>query len=127
MLFEALPAKLYDQRLTSENCPLYLQADELKEIFEEVNGLKDCLQRCVTDKKQLFGALPAMLYDQHLAFEKRPLYLQANELKEIFEEVNGLKDCLQRCVTGMGGAFKKSHISRQLKAMGLKRNRLTDS
>lgn len=48
-------------------------------------------------------------------------------MKEIFEEVNGLKDCLQRCVTGMAGAFKKSQISRQLKAMGLRRNRLTDS
>lgn len=52
---------------------------------------------------------------------------QANELKEIFEEVNGMKDCLQRCVTGMPGAFKKSQISRQLKLMGLKRNRLTDA
>lgn len=45
----------------------------------------------------------------------------------MFEEVNGMKDCLQRCVTGMAGAFKKSQISRQLKAMGLKRNRLTHS
>ena len=53
--------------------------------------------------------------------------LQATDLKDMFEEVNGMKDCLQRCVTGMGGAFKKSQISRQLKAMGLKRNRLTDS
>ena len=38
-----------------------------------------------------------------------------------------MKDCLQRCVTGMAGTFKKSQISRQLKAMGLKRNRLTQS
>ena len=53
--------------------------------------------------------------------------MQADELKDIFEEVNGLKDCLQRCVTGMEGKFKKSQISRQLKAMGLKRNRLTDN
>lgn len=53
--------------------------------------------------------------------------LQATELKDIFEEVNGMKDCLQRCVTGMGGAFKKSQISCQLKAMALERNRLTDS
>ncbi|KAL3161372.1 hypothetical protein ABBQ32_010265 [Trebouxia sp. C0010 RCD-2024] len=52
---------------------------------------------------------------------------QARELQEIFEEVNGMKDCLQRCVTGMAGTFKKSQISRQLKAMGLKRNRLTHS
>ena len=53
--------------------------------------------------------------------------MQATELKDMFEEVNGMKDCLQRCVTGMAGAFKKSQISRQLKAMGLKRNRLTQS
>lgn len=52
--------------------------------------------------------------------------MQASELKEVFEEVNGKKDCLQRCVTGMAGAFKKSQISRQLRAMGLKRNRLTE-
>ncbi|KAL0032107.1 hypothetical protein WJX77_005423 [Trebouxia sp. C0004] len=51
---------------------------------------------------------------------------QACELREVFEEVNGKKDCLQRCVTAMPGAFKKSQISRQLKAMGLKRNRLTE-
>ena len=53
--------------------------------------------------------------------------MQGAELKDMFEEVNGMKDCLQRCVTGMAGAFKKSQISRQLKAMGLKRNRLTHS
>ena len=53
--------------------------------------------------------------------------MQAGELQEIFEEVNGMKDCLQRCVTGMAGTFKKSQISRQLKAMGLKRNKLTPS
>ncbi|KAL0021485.1 hypothetical protein WJX79_010302 [Trebouxia sp. C0005] len=52
---------------------------------------------------------------------------QATELREVFEEVNGKKDCLQRCVTAMPGSFKKSQISRQLKAMGLKRNRLTES
>lgn len=52
--------------------------------------------------------------------------MQASELKEVFEEVNGKKDCLQRCVTGMAGAFKKSQISCQLRAMGLKRNRLTE-
>ncbi len=55
------------------------------------------------------------------------VWMQATELKEMFEEVNGMKDCLQRCMTGMAGAFKKSQISRQLKTMGLKRNRLTDS
>lgn len=43
----------------------------------------------------------------------------------MFEEVNGHKDCLQQCVTGMGGAFSKAQISRQLKHMGLKKNRLT--
>lgn len=43
----------------------------------------------------------------------------------MFEEVNGHKDCLQQCVTGMGGAFSKAQISRQLKSMGLKKNRLT--
>ncbi len=53
--------------------------------------------------------------------------VQACELREVFEEVNGKKDCLERCVTAMPGAFKKSQISRQLKAMGLKRNRLTES
>ena len=53
--------------------------------------------------------------------------MQAAELQDMFEEVNGMKDCLQRCVTGMAGAFKKSQISRQLQAMGLKRNRLTHS
>lgn len=53
--------------------------------------------------------------------------MQAVELQDIFEEVNGMKDCLQRCVTGMAGTFKKSQISSQLKAMGLKRNRLTHS
>jgi len=53
--------------------------------------------------------------------------VQAGELREVFEEVNGKKDCLQRCVTAMPGAFKKSQISRQLKVLGLKRNRLTES
>ena len=53
--------------------------------------------------------------------------MQATELQDMFEEVNGMKDCLQRCVTGMAGVFKKSQISRQLKAMGLKRNILTRS
>ncbi len=53
--------------------------------------------------------------------------MQACELREVFEEVNGKKECLQQCVTAMLGAFKKSQISRQLKAMGLKRNRLTES
>ena len=53
--------------------------------------------------------------------------MQAEELKDIFEEVNGWKDCLQRCMAGMGGSFSKAQISRQLKAMGLKKNRLTQA
>lgn len=43
----------------------------------------------------------------------------------MFEEVSGHKDCLQRCIIGMGGAFSKAQISRQLKIMGLKKNKLT--
>ena len=53
--------------------------------------------------------------------------LQAEELKDIFEEVNGHKDCLQRCISGMGGAYSKAQISRQLKSMGLKKNKLTQA
>ena len=74
--------------------------------------------------------LVCLLLDQvGLQHHEQPTHFdaQAAELKDMFEEVNGMKDCLQRCVTGMGPPFKKSHISRQLKAMGLKRNRLTDA
>ena len=52
--------------------------------------------------------------------------LQAQQLQEVFEQCNGQKDCLQQCLDAMGGSFKKGHITRQLKAMGLKRNRLTE-
>ena len=41
--------------------------------------------------------------------------------------MNGHKDCLQRCISGMPGAFSKAQISRQLKSMGLKKNKLTQA
>lgn len=51
--------------------------------------------------------------------------MQAEELRDVFEEVNGSKECLQRCVSAMGGTFSKAQISRQLKAMSLRKNHLT--
>ena len=56
-----------------------------------------------------------------------PCDSQANELRDAFEQCNAQKDCLAQCVAAMGGAFKRSHVSRQLKSMGLKRGRLTAS
>ncbi|PSC68202.1 calcium-translocating P-type PMCA-type [Micractinium conductrix] len=51
---------------------------------------------------------------------------QAATLRAEFERVNGHKDCLDRLVFEFGGAFKKGHISRQLKAMGLAKGKISE-
>jgi hypothetical protein len=50
---------------------------------------------------------------------------QAQKLTEAFERCNGRKDCLSELLFEFGGAFKKVHISKQLKTMGLAKGKLT--
>lgn len=50
---------------------------------------------------------------------------QEAELLEAFERCNGTKECLDTLVTEMGGAFKRTTISRKLKAMGLAKGKFT--
>jgi hypothetical protein len=52
--------------------------------------------------------------------------LQAAFLLSEFEKRNGRKDCLAQLVFEFGGEFKKAHISRQLKSMGLARGKFTE-
>ena len=54
-----------------------------------------------------------------------PCSLQADQLRAQFERCNGHKDCLERLVFEFGGQWKKSQISKQLKAMLLARGKLT--
>ena len=50
---------------------------------------------------------------------------QAQKLTEAFERCNGRKDCLSELLFEFGGMFKKVHISKQLKTMGLAKGKLT--
>ena len=50
---------------------------------------------------------------------------QTEMLVEYFEQCNGRKDCLSHLVFEFGGAFKKVHISRKLKELGLEKGKLT--
>lgn len=50
---------------------------------------------------------------------------QVEMLVEFFEQCNGRKDCLSHLVFEFGGAFKKVHISRKLKELGLEKGKLT--
>lgn len=50
---------------------------------------------------------------------------QTQMLLEYFEQCNGRKDCLSHLVFEFGGAFKKVHISRKLKELGLEKGKLT--
>jgi hypothetical protein len=52
---------------------------------------------------------------------------QAVQLRTAFETCNGAKDCLEQLVAEFSGAFKKPAISKQLKAMGLARGKLTSA
>ncbi|KAL4422339.1 hypothetical protein ABPG75_008536 [Micractinium tetrahymenae] len=52
---------------------------------------------------------------------------QAAALRAEFERCNGHKDCLDRLVFEFGGEWKKAHISRQLKAMGLAKGKFTEA
>lgn len=53
--------------------------------------------------------------------------LQAAALRAEFERCNGHKDCLDRLVFEFGGEWKKAHVSRQLKAMGLAKGKFTEA
>lgn len=50
---------------------------------------------------------------------------EAEELHAAFESCNGKKTCLNDLVAAFDGRFKRVHISRQLKSMGLERGKLT--
>lgn len=50
---------------------------------------------------------------------------QVTILLDAFERCNGKKDCLDILVFEFGGAFKKVHISRKLKELGLARGKFT--
>lgn len=50
---------------------------------------------------------------------------QVEQLRAEFERCNGHKDCLDRLTLELGGQWKKGQISRQLKAMGLRKDRFT--
>ena len=50
---------------------------------------------------------------------------QSQMLLDYFEQCNGRKDCLSYLVFEFGGAFKKVHISRKLKELGLEKGKLT--
>lgn len=51
---------------------------------------------------------------------------QTQILIDTFESCNGKKNCLDTLVFEFGGAFKKVHISRKLKELGLEKGKLTD-
>lgn len=51
---------------------------------------------------------------------------QTQILIDTFENCNGKKDCLDTLVFEFGGAFKKVHISRKLKELGLEKGKLTE-
>ncbi|KAL4855933.1 Protein timeless [Chlorella vulgaris] len=51
---------------------------------------------------------------------------QAATLLSEFERRNGRKDCLDALVFEFGGQWKKSQVSKQLKAMGLARGKFTE-
>eukprot|EP00890_Picochlorum_soloecismus_P004580 jgi/Picsp_1/5122/NSC_02485-R1_timeless family protein len=51
---------------------------------------------------------------------------QTEALIDAFENYNGTKDYLAKLVFEFGGAFKKLHISRKLKELGLERGKLTE-
>ena len=51
---------------------------------------------------------------------------QTQILIDTFESCNGKKDCLDTLVFEFGGAFKKVHISRKLKELGLEKGKLTE-
>ena len=53
--------------------------------------------------------------------------MQEQQLLKAFELCNGHKDCLDRLVHEFGGMFKEGQVSKQLKAMGLARGKLTPS
>ena len=55
------------------------------------------------------------------------MWLQVAELRQLFEEYGGRRDWLD-VISGSleEGAFKRSQVARQLKAMGLKRGQLTE-
>jgi hypothetical protein len=50
---------------------------------------------------------------------------QTGMLVDFFENCNGRKDYLSQLVFEFGGAFKKVHISRKLKELGLEKGKLT--
>jgi len=50
---------------------------------------------------------------------------QTNQLIVAFEKCNGQKDCLERLVDEFGGTFKKNHISKKMKDVGLYRGKFT--
>jgi hypothetical protein len=52
--------------------------------------------------------------------------VQAATLLSEFERRNGHKDCLDALVFEFGGQWKKSQVSKQLKAMGLARGKFTE-
>ena len=54
------------------------------------------------------------------------LCVQAATLLSEFERRNGRKDCLDALVFEFGGQWKKSQVSKQLKAMGLARGKFTE-
>ncbi|KAG7667153.1 hypothetical protein NADE_003050 [Nannochloris sp. 'desiccata'] len=50
---------------------------------------------------------------------------QTNQLLVAFEKFNGQKNCLERLVDEFGGKFKKHHISKKMKDLGLYRGKFT--
>lgn len=74
------------------------------------------------------GYDPQLGFASHVAKKKPGTFTdeEAERLKQAFENCNGRKDCLADLVFEFGGAFKKVHVSRQLKAMGLAKGKLTD-
>ncbi|KAI8102240.1 hypothetical protein M9435_005846 [Picochlorum sp. BPE23] len=51
---------------------------------------------------------------------------QTQMLIDAFENCNGRKDCLSHLVFEFGGAFKKAHVSKKLKELGLEKGKLTE-
>ncbi len=51
---------------------------------------------------------------------------QTQMLIDAFENCNGRKDCLSHLVFEFGGAFKKLHISKKLKELGLEKGKLAE-
>jgi timeless len=50
---------------------------------------------------------------------------QTNQLIVAFEKCNGQKDCLDLLVDEFGGTFKRNHISKKMKDLGLYRGKFT--